>query len=240
MKLRYAILALAALLTIPTASAASLGLAAQNLTPIRTCILSGYPTTTTNEIDAAVEQGNAGTNYGTATTMEVQSSHNANMRVYIEFLVSGCYPAIPASAIVRAATLRLYATAVPTGTCRTEDVFPVAASWTETGTNGITWTNQPFGTTLNNPATGSATAQMQVGSTCTTNNAAGYVTGWPVTTDVAKFVAGSATDFGWMIRDDAELTAAGTAHHATYEAKDGETVNATEDPQLVITYVDVA
>jgi hypothetical protein len=236
MKLRYALLALGAMLCIPTASAASLGLAAQNLTPVRTCILSGYPTTTTTEIDAAVEQGNAGTNYGTAATMEVQSSHNANMRVYIEFLVSGCYPAIPASAIVRAATLRLYATAVPAGTCRTEDIFPVTATWTEAG---ITWTNQPFGTTLNNPATGSATAQMQIGSTCTANKAAGYVTGWTVTTDVAKFVAGSATDYGWMIRDDAELTAAGTAYHATYEAKNGETANATEDPQLMITYVDV-
>ncbi|MGD1033329.1 MAG: DNRLRE domain-containing protein [Candidatus Dormibacteria bacterium] len=235
MKLRYAVLALGALLCVPTASAASLGLAAQNLTPVRTCILSGYPTTTTNEIDAQVEQGNAGTNYGTAATMEVQSSYNANMRVYIEFLVSGCYPAIPTGATVRAATLRLYATAVPTGACRTEDIFPVTAAWTEAG---ITWTNQPFGTTLNNPATG-YTAQMQVGTTCTTNKAAGYVSGWTVTTDVQKFVAQTATDEGWMIRDSAELTAAGTAYHATYQAKNGETANATEDPQLVITYVDV-
>ncbi len=235
MRLRYVVLALGVVLCIPTASAASLGLAAQNLTPVRTCILSGYPTTTATEIDAPVEQGTAGTNYGTATTMEVQSSHNANMRVYIEFLVSACSPAIPATATVRAATLRLWATAVPNATCRTEDIFPVTASWTEAG---ITWTSQPFGTTLNNPATG-YTAQMQVGSTCTTNKAAGYVSGWTVTTDVAKFVAGSATDYGWMIRDSAELTAAGTAYHATYQAKNGETANATEDPQLVITYVDV-
>jgi len=238
MKLRYCLLALGALLCIPTASAASLSLAAQNLTPVRTCILSGYPTTTTNEIDAAVEQGGAGNNYGAAATMEVQSSHNANMRVYIEFLVSGCSPAIPASAIVRVATLRLWATAVPTNNFRTEDAFPVTASWNETGGTGITWINQPFGTTLNNPASG-WTAQMQVGSTCTTNKAAGYVSGWTVTADVAKFVAGGAADYGWMIRDSAELTAAGTAYHATYEAKNGETLNATEDPQLVITYVDV-
>ena len=80
---------------------------------------------------------------------------------------------------------------------------------------------------------------MQVGTTCTTNKAAGYVSGWTVTTDVQKFVAQTATDEGWMIRDSAELTAAGTAYHATYQAKNGETANATEDPQLVITYVDV-
>jgi hypothetical protein len=236
MKLRYFVVALGALMAIPTASAASLGLASQNLTPVRTCILGGYPTTTANEIDAAVEQGNPGTSYGTATNMEVQSSHNANMRAYIEFLLSGCSPGISTTAIVRVATLRLYATAVPTGTCRTDDVFPVAASWTEAG---ITWNNQPFGTTLNNPATGSATAQMQVGATCAANNAAGYVSGWIVTSDVQKFVSGTTTDYGWMIRDDAELTAAGTAYHATYEAKNGETANATEDPQLVITYVNV-
>jgi hypothetical protein len=232
MKLRYAVLALAAVVTIPTASAASLGLTSQNLTPVRTCILSGYPSTTTDEIDAMVEQTNAGTNYGTNAHIEVETHTTTQIRTYIEFLVSACVPAIPGGAIIRSATLRLYLTTVPAGTCRTEDIFPVTASWTEAA---ITWTNQPFGTTLNNPASGH-TAQMQVGATCGTNKAAGYVSGWAVTSDVQNFVKTPATNYGWMIRDDVEGSA--TAYTAIYEAKNGG--SATEDPQLVISYVDVA
>ena len=177
-----------------------------------------------------VEQTNAGTNYGGNAAIDVESHTTTNIRTYIEFLVTGCTPAIPSTATVLAATLRLYATAVPNAVCRSEDIFPVTATWTETG---ITWTNQPFGTTLNNPASG-YTAQLQVGTTCTTNKAAGYVTGWAVTNDVQKFVAGSATNYGWMIRDDAE--GAGTAYTTAYEAKDGS--SATEDPQLTISYID--
>ncbi|MGP8159757.1 MAG: DNRLRE domain-containing protein [Candidatus Dormibacteria bacterium] len=227
MKLRYVVLAAAAVITIPTASAASLSLASQNLTPMRTCILSGYPNTDTGEIDAMVEQTNAGTNYGTNAHIEIETHTTTNIRTYIEFVLTNCAPKIPATATVLGATLRLYATALP-ATCRNEDIFPVTATWTEAG---ITWTNQPFGTTLNNPASG-YTAQMQVGTTCTTNKAAGYVTGWTVTTDVQKFVAGSATNYGWMIRDDVEGSA--TAYTTTYEAKDGN--SATEDPQLVISW----
>lgn len=231
MKLRYGLaFVAAALITIPTASAASLSLASQNLTPVRTCILSGYPKADTGEIDAMVEQTNAGTNYGGNAAIDVESHTTTNIRTYIEFLVTGCTPAIPSTATVLAATLRLYATGVPNAVCRSEDIFPVTATWTETG---ITWTNQPFGTTLNNPASG-YTAQLQVGTTCTTNKAAGYVTGWAVTKDVQKFVAGSATNYGWMIRDDAE--GAGAAYTTTYEAKDGS--SATEDPQLTISYID--
>ena len=41
--------------------------------------------------------------------------------------------------------------------CRTEDLFRVGASWTEAG---ITWNNQPFGTTVNNPATAQRTSAI--------------------------------------------------------------------------------
>ena len=230
MKLRYGLVFLAAaLISIPTASAASLNLASTHLTAVQTCILSGYPNADTGEIDAMVEQNHAGTNYGTNAAIDVESHTTTNIRTYIEFLITGCTPAIPSTATVLGATLRLYATAVPNAVCRTEDIFPVTATWTETG---ITWNNQPFGTTLNNPASG-YTSQMQVGTTCTTNTAAGYVTGWAVTTDVQKFVAGSATNYGWMIRDDTEASA--TARTTTYEAKDGN--SATEDPELTISYI---
>ncbi|HYA01271.1 MAG TPA: DNRLRE domain-containing protein [Candidatus Binatia bacterium] len=219
------LLALSALLTLSTAAAASLSLTSQALTPIRNCILSGYPSTTTDVIDAMVEQNNPNTNYNNATNSVMSHSGNTNRRTYVEFLVADCVPAIPPTATIRSATLRLYATAVPAGTCRTDDVFAATSAWTETG---ITWNTQPT-------SNSTRTTYMQIGSTCTSNNAAGYVTGWNVTGDVQSYVSGSASDDGWMIRDDAESSA--TSYTATYEAKNGNST--TENPELIISYVDV-
>ena len=113
------------------------------------------------------------------------------------------------------------------------DIFRSTASWTEAG---ITWNNQPFGTTLNNPASGARSGSFDVGTPAgCTNAAAGYVTGGVVTTDVASWVAGSSTNNGWMLRDDVESSA--TARTATFSAKDLGTLAQT--PQLVITYVTV-
>ena len=99
MKLRYGLAFLAAaLISIPTASAASLNLASTHLTAVQTCILSGYPNADTGEIDAMVEQNHAGTNYGTNAAIDVESHTTTNIRTYIEFLITGCTPAIPSTA----------------------------------------------------------------------------------------------------------------------------------------------
>lgn len=213
------------------ASAASLALTSQNLTPYRTCIVSGFPITTTAVPDASVRQASATSNFGTQTTNDVASSSNANRRLYIRFDLTACVPAIPASATVRLATLRMYASALPAA-CRTLDLFPATAAWTEAA---ITWNNQPFGTTVNNPATGSRTASFDVG---TPVGCANRVVGFApvtVTTDVAAWVAGSSTNNGWMIRDDTENSA--TARTTTFSAKNLGT--AAQAPELVISYVTV-
>ena len=213
--------------------AASLTLTSQNLTPYRTCTLTGTPTTTTVVADASVRQGLPNTNFGTATTVDVASGIAVNRRLYVRFDMSTCNPAIPASATVRLATLRLYATAVP-AVCRTVDLFRVTASWTEAA---ITWNNQPFGTTLNNPASGSATDTYTIGTPAGCQNQATgtYIVGANPTTDVAAFVAGTSTNFGWMLRDDVEGSA--TTYTSTASAKDLGTV--AQAPQLVITWVAV-
>lgn len=214
------------------ARAAGLAVSSQNLTPLRTCVVTATPATTASVIDSRVQQANATTNYGTATTTTVQSGSAANDRAYVEFSLAGCSPAIPATATVRLATLRLYVT-VRSAVCRTLDVFAVTASWTEAG---ITWNNQPFGTTLNNPASASRTASFNVGNVAgCQNQALGYAAGATVTTDVQHFVAGSATDFGWMLRDDSESSA--TTYAETFAAKDLGTLG--EAPQLVVSYVQV-
>ena len=222
--------AFASAATVGLGSAANLNVSSQNLTPYRTCTVTATPSGTTSVIDAVVRQATPTTNLGTATTFEVSSATGANRRTYIKFDLSGCAPAIPSSATVRLATLRMYASALPAA-CRTNDIFRVTASWAEAT---ITWNNQPFGTTLNNPATASRTGSFGTGAVSGCQNlAVGYAAGADVTADVSVFVAGTATNNGWMIRDDTENSA--TARTTTFSAKNLGTLAQT--PQLVVTYV---
>ena len=217
--------------TAVTTFAASLSLSASAITPYQTCALAATPATTTSVIDSPVRQATATSNFGTATTLSTSSASAANQRVYLRFDLTACNPTIASTAVVRLATLRLYLSAIPAA-CRTLDVFRVTASWTEAA---ITWNNQPFGTTLNNPATASRSASLAVGTPLgCANQAAGYVSA-DVTTDLTAFVTGSASNFGWMIRDDVESSA--TVRTATFSAKDLGTIS--QVPQLVVTYVGV-
>jgi hypothetical protein len=224
--------ALTAVLAIQVALATGLSLTSQNLTPYRTCIVSGTPASTTAVADASVRQLTATSNFGTSTTNDVASSLAQNRRLYIRFDYSTCSPAIPASATVRLATLRMYVSALPAA-CRTLDLFPVTASWME---SAITWNNQPFGTTVNNPPTANRSGSFDVGTPVgCQNRVVGFTTGAVVTTDVATWIAGSATNYGWMVRDDVENAA--VARTSTFSAKDLGT--AAQAPELVITYVTV-
>ena len=225
------VLLCAGILALPMgAFAATLPFGSQNLTVFKTCTLLPNPSTSTVEVDGDVRQGNANTNFGTGTSMNVTSSNSANRRNYLRFDLTKCSPVIPASATIKVATLKLYTSAIP-AVCRTHDIFRVTASWTETG---ITWNNQPFGTSINNPAQSARTSSMDIGSgTCQNATANAYVSGWAVTTDVAAFAAGTATNNGWMIRDDVE--GSGTARVATYATKDGNLL--TQAPVLSVTYV---
>jgi hypothetical protein len=213
--------------------AASLGLASQALTPYRTCTLTATPATTTVVTDASVRQATPGSNFGTATTFDVASGNALNRRTYLRFDLTACIPAIPAAAIVRLATLRLYVTALP-GVCRTLDLFRVTAAW---GESTVTWTNQPFGTTINNPPGTSRSGSFAVGTPvgCQNRTTGSYVVGGTVTSDVAGFVSGGSSNFGWMLRDDVEGSA--TTHTVTFSSKNLGIV--TQAPQLVITYVAV-
>lgn len=211
--------------------AAGLSLASQRLTPYRTCTITATPSATTVVVDASVRQASPTSNFGTATTNNVATASAANRRLYVRFDLAVCSPTIPTTATVRLATLRLYVSALP-ASCRTVDIFRVASAWTEAG---LTWNNQPFGTTINNPAGSSATDTYGAGTPagCENLSTGAYVVGANPTSDVAAFVAGTATNNGWMLRDDVEGSA--TTYTQTYSAKNLGTVG--QAPQLVITYV---
>jgi len=225
--------AFAVLAFVGVGFAAALNLGSQSLTPYRTCVITGTPATTTSVTDSSVRQGSATSNFGTQTTNNVATLSAQNRRLYVRFDLSLCSPAIPATATVRLATLRLYVTTMPTA-CRTVDLFRVTAAWTEAG---ITWNNQPFGTSVNNPPSGTASDTFAIGTPvgCENRTANAYTVGATPTADVAAFVAGSATNYGWMLRDDVENFA--STHTSTFVAKNGTT--ASQAPQLVITYVNV-
>ena len=111
-------------------------------------------------------------------------------------------------------------------------MFAASATWTETG---ITWNNEPFGSTINNPPTASRSGSFTVGTPAGCQNQATgtYLVGGTVTSDVASFVLGTVTNFGWMLRDDAEGSA--TTRTVTFSSKELATVG--QAPQLVVTYV---
>jgi len=205
--------------------------ASTNLTVYATCTLSGTTGVSASVRDSYVDENAPTTTNGSAATMNSQSRNNRNRRSYVSFDLTTCAPSLPSSAIVTGATLRLWVTAIPAGTCRTEDVFAVASAWTQ---SAITWNNQPFGTAINSPASGARTDSITIGSGagCTIGSAAQYVP-WNVTANVANFVSGSATNFGWMIRDDAE-GANGLGFTVTFSTSDAASV--PQAPQLVVTY----
>lgn len=218
--------------TAAVSSGASLTLTSQVLTPLVTCTITATPATTTAVTDAYTDQALATTNFGTNTTLRVQSSSFVNSRTHIRFDLAQCNPTIPTTATVRLATLRLYMFTLPAA-CRTIDIFKITTAWTE---SAITWNTQPFGTTINNPATGSRSGSFNVGTPAGCQNlAAGYVVGGTATADVASFVSGSSTNFGWMLRDDVEGSA--TARLTVFSSKDLGTL--AQVPQLVVTYVRV-
>ena len=212
--------------------AASIPVTSKNLTTSRTCVL--VMTSSAGGIDAGVRQGSANSNFGTQTSAHVATAAvlGDNRRTYVKPDLAACNPDIPSTATVASATLRLNASSVPGGLagCRTHHIFRVGSAWTETG---ITWNNQPSGTTLDQPPAGEATSSMEIGAACSTNGGTGYVTGWNVTTDVAAWATGVAANNGWMIREGNEGQLLGPS--STYLTR--ETNNVTQGPWLVITYV---
>lgn len=210
------------------ALASGVTVSSSTLDAYRTCILSGVSSTSTAVADTFVDQNSPNSNSGTSSQMDEQSRTSRNRRVYVRFDLSLCSPAIPATATVLDGQLDLFFTSRPS-VCRTIDVFLLTATWAE-GT--ITWNNQPVGTSTNNPPTAQRGAFTTIGASPCTYSTANTYASWPVTTDVQSFVAGTATNHGWMLRDDTEES--GTERRTRFST--AEANRAERAPRLVITY----
>jgi fibronectin type 3 domain-containing protein len=137
--------------------------------------------------DSYVRDGSAGTNYGTATIMEVKNGNAGNIRwAYVRFPLS----ALPSS--MSSAKVRLFGYAQ--GSNKALSVYKVAdTSWTETG---ISWTTRP--TPL--PVAGDKLA------TTTVNTGAGAWYEWDVTAYVQAQKTATPTGFvTFVVQGDVSL-----------------------------------
>jgi len=110
-------------------------------TATATSTLSSTPTSTQSpttsltfitNADAYVNQSNSSTNYGNATTLQVDGASDPDIESFIRFTVTGI------SGTIQSARLRVYVTT--NGSNNGPAVYSTGTSWTETG---ITWNNRP-------------------------------------------------------------------------------------------------
>lgn len=160
--------------------------------------------------DSHVREGFPDSNSGTWDFMEVNSQSGKNQRAFVRFDIS----TIPAGSTVRSATQTLCTGWVSPG--RVYDLHRVTASWAELT---VTWNNQPA-------VAAAATTTLTVPSTT------GCVT-LTVTSDVQAWVNGTASNFGWRLKDQVEGNTPGRG--TGFRSK--EYTTAADRPQLEVTYL---
>jgi hypothetical protein len=160
--------------------------------------------------DTFANQASPNTRSGSSSTMTVRSAVGGNRRAFVRFDLS----AIPSTARVQSATLRLTMSSAP-AVSRTYEVDRVSASWSEAT---LTWNTMP-------PAS-SASATTASGTTSNTNLT------WMVTADVKTFVANGAANFGWQIKDTSESST--LAYTATFRTREYSGV--AQRPTLTVIY----
>src|SRR5438876_12002808 len=119
---------------------------------------------------------------GTTLIVGKKSVTNDEQRTFLRFNLSGI------SGTINSSKLRMFISAEGNSAPnRTHDVHRVTATWTDTS---ITWNNQPA-------VAGSPTNSQ----TTPLTSAVPTFMRWTVTSDVAAFVAGTFSNFGWRVSD---------------------------------------
>jgi hypothetical protein len=175
--------------------------------------------------DTYVDQDNPTKNEGNDDLMEVRSRDGSrNKRALIEFSLSS----IPAGATIQSATLTLSMKNAPHAS-RTYNVHRITSSWIEGngGTDNIPpgevrWNNQPATTT-------SVTSATSTGATNDVNRS------WDVTSDVQAFINGSASNFGWLIKDSVENSTQSDLE-GRFRTRENTDSSNSKQPKLVVVY----
>lgn len=151
-------------------TSASLGISSKTLSSEQTCTL-------TSADDALTQQGSGNSTNGHPYLMTLyhQSDGNNSKDGWVQFSFSSCN--FPANSVVNSATLTL---TVQAQSSMTIGVYRVASSW---NANSITWNNAPS-------AASSPTATVTFDASSKSID---------VSTDVADYVDGDATNGGWKL-----------------------------------------
>lgn len=170
-------------------------------------------------MDAWIDQARATQNKGTDTNLRVLPAARKLRRAVVLFDLSS----IPESGCVGSATLELKLTAVQ-NTARTFAVHRVTQSWTE---SGVTWNRSDASTSWTAAGGDFAASASALVSTGTTN---GATLQWDLTADVQAFQAGTAPNYGWLVKDANE----GSGGEFRFASDEYNTV--ASRPQLAITF----
>ena len=169
----------------------------------------GEETTFTATDDATLKSGSPNQNFGSDSTLDINDTRDG----VVKFDISS----IPASATITSAALKLKVTAINGSNSRIYNVHRVLSSWSE---GSVTW-NSP-GSSSGTNFSASATDSESISSTGTYN--------YDVTTDVAAFVAGSASNHGWRV------IWASNESGTNKQLDMGTRENSGNEPQLTVVY----
>jgi hypothetical protein len=188
------------------------GTTSSSLTLSATASVGAMTSTLWPVADTYVASGHAGTNYGSSTSMYVESAGlYGSERAWLQFNLSS----IPAGSTISNAILKLWNYSVPSSGSLAADVLGgTSDNWTA---NGITWDNQPsYGNVLD---------------TQTLGNTKNVWVSWNVTPLVQSKLAGGNNLVSFVVKADQEGTS-----NTYYWAFDTERYsNGAYTPQLVIT-----
>ena len=186
-------------------------------------------TTTTiqpSSADSYIVQDHPTDTHGGDTYIEVETYLNANERGIIKFDLTD----VPSGAQITSATLYLYLYyASSPHLSRTYGAHRVTSDWIE---SEVSWNNNKSGTSW------SSSGGDYISSATSTNT---FSLGWPtsnprfiswdVTDDVSAFVGGTATNYGWIVKDKTENAAQQYKRFYSKEYSD-----TTKRPKLEVTY----
>lgn len=171
--------------------------------------------------DATIAEGNSATNYGSSSTINIQSWTNYVERSLIRFDLSSI-PSSSASGIT-SATLRIYWQNT-NGASKTIEVHRITQAWEE---GSVTWDNRKTSTAWNSGGGDFSSTVLA------TKNISWYPPAYydiDLTSSVKDFVDGTYTNYGWILKFQSENTA-----QKYWDWHSKETSTGSKKPSLIIT-----
>jgi hypothetical protein len=170
--------------------------------------------------DSWIDQLRTTQNKGTDSALKILPVAGKSRRALLKFDLAS----IPPDACVGSALLKLKLIAVQS-TARIFAAHRMTGSWTE---SGVTWSRRD----ASNPWTTAGGDFVPLATAVTPSGTInGMILQWDVTADVLAFVAGTVSDYGWVVKDTTEIG----GNEFRFGSRENGT--ATSRPQLVITFI---